>query len=165
MSNQVQVQRIAGEGGVPHTLLDEIKSAAERIKERAFHLFQKRGGDHGQDVGDWLQAERDILGSPESEMEETAAGYHIRVALPGFTAKNVKVTALPAELAVEAEKVDTEEGTEGAGSHAEFRSRIFRRYAFSEPIDVGLVTAGLLQGVLTIEATKAVQPKQLGNAA
>jgi len=32
-----------------------------RIAERAYHLFIKRGGEHGRDVEDWLRAEREML--------------------------------------------------------------------------------------------------------
>ena len=30
------------------------------IARRAFEIFLSRGGDHGHDVDDWLQAERDV---------------------------------------------------------------------------------------------------------
>jgi len=32
----------------------------ERIATRAFELYEARGGEHGQDLADWLQAERQI---------------------------------------------------------------------------------------------------------
>jgi len=32
----------------------------ERIAARAFELYEARGGEHGQDVADWLQAEQEI---------------------------------------------------------------------------------------------------------
>lgn len=33
----------------------------ERIAQRAYDIHQKRGGQHGSDWEDWLQAEREIL--------------------------------------------------------------------------------------------------------
>ena len=30
------------------------------IATRAFEIFEKRGGTHGNDVGDWFQAEREL---------------------------------------------------------------------------------------------------------
>jgi hypothetical protein len=30
------------------------------IARRAYTLFVRRGGEHGHDVGDWLQAEREL---------------------------------------------------------------------------------------------------------
>ena len=32
----------------------------ERITARAFELYEARGGEHGQDRDDWLQAEQQI---------------------------------------------------------------------------------------------------------
>ena len=32
----------------------------ERVAARAFELYEARGGEHGQDIADWLQAERQI---------------------------------------------------------------------------------------------------------
>ena len=33
----------------------------EEIELRAHHIYVERGGAHGQDVNDWLQAERELL--------------------------------------------------------------------------------------------------------
>lgn len=32
-----------------------------RIAERAYELYQHRGGHHGQDLEDWITAEREVL--------------------------------------------------------------------------------------------------------
>ncbi len=32
-----------------------------RIADRAYELYQQRGGHHGQDLEDWLNAERELL--------------------------------------------------------------------------------------------------------
>lgn len=45
---------IAGER-IPHAALHE------EIARRAFELFLARGGAHGYDLGDWFQAEREVL--------------------------------------------------------------------------------------------------------
>jgi hypothetical protein len=36
-----------------------------RIAERAYELWQHRGGHHGQDLEDWLTAEREVLSEEE----------------------------------------------------------------------------------------------------
>jgi hypothetical protein len=36
-------------------------SVDPRIAERAYELYQHRGGHHGQDLEDWLTAEREVL--------------------------------------------------------------------------------------------------------
>ncbi len=36
------------------------RMAQEQIARRAYELFLARGGEHGHDVEDWLQAEREL---------------------------------------------------------------------------------------------------------
>ncbi len=34
----------------------------DRIRERAYERYQKRGGEHGRDTDDWFEAEREVEG-------------------------------------------------------------------------------------------------------
>lgn len=38
----------------------------EQIRQRAHEIFLDRGADHGRDMDDWLQAEREIAAAMES---------------------------------------------------------------------------------------------------
>ena len=38
----------------------------EEIRKRAYELYEQRGGGHGHDVADWLQAESELRLSPPS---------------------------------------------------------------------------------------------------
>ena len=42
------------------------RSVYERIAERAYELYQKRGQYHGSDLDDWLEAERSVLSEHHS---------------------------------------------------------------------------------------------------
>jgi hypothetical protein len=42
------------------TMPDTVPSQ-DRIRDRAYELYESRGREHGQDEQDWLRAERDIL--------------------------------------------------------------------------------------------------------
>ena len=37
-------------------------SRLDRITRRAYEIYERRGGQHGHSVDDWLQAEREIDG-------------------------------------------------------------------------------------------------------
>jgi hypothetical protein len=37
----------------------------DRIAARAYELYQRRGGEHGQEMQDWLEAEREIDGADD----------------------------------------------------------------------------------------------------
>lgn len=41
----------------------QARSVEEKIRFRAYLIFEKRGGEHGRDLDDWLQAEAEILRS------------------------------------------------------------------------------------------------------
>jgi hypothetical protein len=40
-----------------------LPASQESIRERAFHLYQSRGSQPGNDVHDWLHAEHQLLAS------------------------------------------------------------------------------------------------------
>jgi hypothetical protein len=44
------------------TPIAEPQSRMARIAERAYAIYERRGGQGGQDLDDWLQAEREIDG-------------------------------------------------------------------------------------------------------
>lgn len=53
-------------------LPDQIHARARRIAERAYELFEARGGADGCDLDDWLQAEREILAAEQPGLAEVA---------------------------------------------------------------------------------------------
>jgi len=40
--------------------VDESASLEEQIGQRAHELWRQRGGEHGSDLADWFQAEREV---------------------------------------------------------------------------------------------------------
>jgi hypothetical protein len=44
----------------PSTADEQSGITADAIARRAFEFYCARGGGHGQDVDDWLQAEREL---------------------------------------------------------------------------------------------------------
>ena len=38
-----------------------IGDVQPRIAERAYELYQRRGGHHGQDLDDWFRAEQEVM--------------------------------------------------------------------------------------------------------
>ena len=166
MSNQIPVEAYRDESALPPTLCEEMKALADTIQERAFSLFQSRGGGNGSDVDDWLRAERDVIWSPAVELTENDRDFRARIALPGFDEKDLKVTAAPETLIVEAEKTHTHDGRKGGVLLCEFSDkRLFRRLELPTPINVDKVTATLDRGILLVNAPKAAQPKQAKSAA
>ena len=48
---------------VPDTNPPGLAANDDAIARRAYELYERRGGRHGHDVDDWLQAEADIRAS------------------------------------------------------------------------------------------------------
>jgi Protein of unknown function (DUF2934) len=47
-------------------------SPDDRIRERAYELYQQRGEHPGSDVEDWLRAESEILAETEASVDEAS---------------------------------------------------------------------------------------------
>jgi HSP20 family protein len=166
MSNQIQVEAYREESALPPALREEMKTLADTIQERAFSLFESRGGGQGGDVDDWLRAEREVIWSPAVELTENDRDFRARIALPGFDEKDLKVTATPEAVIVKAEETHPHDARKGGVLLCEFSDkRLFRRLELPTPINVDKVTATLDRGILSIHAPKAAQPKRAKSAA
>lgn len=49
------------------SLFDQSEELTKKVRERAYQLFGARGCQHGRDVEDWCQAEREVLGARGKE--------------------------------------------------------------------------------------------------
>jgi len=87
---------------------------------------------------------------------EKDSGFQLRLAVPGFTEKELKVTALPDALVVSAEATHHHEQDDGEVRFCEFSDKqLFRRFNLPQPIDVDKVTAQVEKGILLVTAAKA----------
>jgi HSP20 family protein len=154
--SQVAVQKIDGDQTEAGSLFEEMKSLGERIRQRAYDIFQTRGCGDGAAVDDWLKAERDLIFTPKSDLVEKNGKLELQVTVPGFEPKDVRVTALPDALIVRAESTHKHEKTDENVCFCEFGEKsLFRRFDLPVPIDVNKVTANLDKGVLKLTAAKA----------
>jgi hypothetical protein len=54
----------AGPAGVGNRVegVDQMSAyESERVAKRAYERFEERGGEHGRDMEDWLEAERELM--------------------------------------------------------------------------------------------------------
>jgi HSP20 family molecular chaperone IbpA len=138
----------------------EVEDMLDRIRRRAYELFERRGGAHGGDVDDWLAAEREMVWSPPAVLMEKEGGYQAQIVAPGFDAKEIQVSATPRCIVVKAEVTHTGEKKEGNYHFSEFAERtLFRRIDLPEPIDLDKINATLDKGLLLLTAEKAAKPK------
>ena len=147
---QVAVQKINESRVESSCFAEKLEALAERIRQRAYEIFENRKSD-SEAVDDWLQAERDLIVAPESELIEKYGRYEIRVAAPGFTAGETKVTVFPDAISISAESSHQHEEKDGDVHFCEFgRKELYRRINLPKPINEDKVTAKLEDGILRI---------------
>lgn len=158
----VEVQKVTGNEKATFPLFHEIAKKFDAVRNRAFQLFEGRGCQTGHDFDDWLQAERELMGAPAAELTDKGNAYEAQIALPGFDPKDVEVTATPDEIVVHAASKKEKTSESGQILWSEFFSNeVFRRIPAPAPLNTNNTTAVLEQGILRINAPKAVQPKPM----
>lgn len=157
----VAVQKVKEVETASVPLLDEMRKMLSDVERKAFELFQHRGASLGHALDDWLQAERETLAAPPAELVETRDGFALRMAIPGFSAKQVQVTATPLELIVKAEHPAPEAPIDAKVCWSELpnNGKACRRVPLPAAIDIGKVTATLDDGMLLIKAAKSEAEK------
>ena len=133
-----------------------MKTLSDRIRQRAFEIFEQRGGGDGFAIDDWLNAERDLFRIPESALLERDGKFEARVSIPGFNPDDVLVMVSPHALIVKGSSAHEHDGSRGGVQLSEFDQKtLFRRFDLPEPINVDNVTAKLEKGVLELIAHKS----------
>jgi HSP20 family molecular chaperone IbpA len=138
----IAIQKVREAATLPRQLLEEMESIAGKIRARAYELFLMRGCSPGLDLEDWLQAERQLMWMPDTELIEKDREFQARIDVSGLEPRDISVIALPDSIVLQAEPKSKE-------------AKLFQRVAFSTPIDVDKVTARLDKSVLEVSAPKA----------
>ena len=158
--SQVAVQKCNNPETSSQTLLEKMESVADSIRQRAFSLFEHRSGNGGSELDDWLQAERDVIFTPTSELADNEKEFVATIALPGFDAKDIHISAVPDALIVQAASSHTHRGKNDGVRFSEFSDKqVYRRLDWPEAVDVDKVTAAIDKGILEITAPKAAAGK------
>jgi HSP20 family molecular chaperone IbpA len=157
MSTNIEVKKLTGAEPRIDPVLSAVEVLMNNIRARAYELFSARGFDVGHALDDWLKAEREFAW-PAAEFVEEDRAYQLKIALPGYTAEQVKVTVTPQEIIVSAaaEKEGEEKSKQdGAVQWSEFKSNeVCRRIELPNAIDTNEVKASLQDGMLTVRAGK-----------
>jgi HSP20 family molecular chaperone IbpA len=95
----VKTPRICGEA----ERQDFSQTLQRHVSDRAYHLFESSGCEHGNDHAHWLQAEREIL-QRGFEIRESGSWLSINAHLPDVSADDIQVYLEPTRVIVRAEK-------------------------------------------------------------
>ena|SRR5688572_9510379 len=100
---------------------DEFQKMEDRIMRRAYDIFQGNGSVFGQDLDNWLTAERELIWKPAIELTEKSSHFEVKVAVAGVDPKDLKVEVTTEDLLVKGE-TRTEKKEEGEVHTSEFQS-------------------------------------------
>ena len=152
-----------------HSILDQIDQARRRIERRAYELFRARDGRHGNDVGDWLAAERELSWRAAVELREHEGVFTVLAALPGMEANHVKVDITRDDVAISAQTSHSCTDNKGRVHQCEFASaELFRSVHLPKPVDPAKAKADYHNGLLTLtvaiagEAQAKPRPRPAG---
>jgi HSP20 family molecular chaperone IbpA len=127
---KIEIEHMKLESDAGKRLLAELNDVSERIRRRAYELFEARGAEHGSDLGDWLRAEGEFLIPGSFEVEQTPGIQRFRLSVPGFDRKDFQVCILDSSLVV------TGKTTESAASSKTMR-RLLYRWPLPEGAQIG----------------------------
>lgn len=139
---------------------DQFRKVEERIMRRAYDIFQGNGSVFGQDLDDWLAAERELIWKPAIELSEKNNQFEVKVAVAGVDPKDLRVEVTSEELLVKAETRTEKKEEKGEVHTSEFQSGyLFRSIRFPKKVDPGKVKAEVSNGLLSIVAPIAEEAK------
>jgi HSP20 family molecular chaperone IbpA len=87
---KAQDQRVAVPIITGAALGDLAREVSESVGRRAYQFYQSRGGEHGQDLADWLRAESELTGLKE-QITQSPDEVRIEVPLDGLPDTELQV--------------------------------------------------------------------------
>ena len=146
--------------------LKRMSDLHELIAQRAYQLFAARGFGYGHELGDWLEAEAQLMKAIPLELSETPDTLKIKAFLRGYCTKDIEIHVEPRRLFISGQRERNEEPKQGTIIYAEESSdRVFRSIDLPMHIDPKKVQATRHNGELEIELAKAREGHKLVVAA
>lgn len=161
--SQIAVSAVTSSNEALNRLTQFRKTLHDDICEKAFRLFQQKGCQSSNELEDWVEAEREVLCCPPSELAETSDEIRIRAAVPGLDARTMQVYVLPNSITIEGQMEAPKHANDEKIHFSELtEKKVLRQFDLPTPIDPERVQATLEDGVLRISAKKAaVTPSRI----
>ena len=139
---------------------DELQQMEDRVMRRAYDIFQGKGSAFGNDLDDWLAAERELVWKPAIELKEKDNQFDVQVDVAGVDPKDIKVEVTPNDLLIKGETKTEKKDEKGDVHTSEFKSgSLFRSVHFPKRVDTNKVKAEIKNGLLTVVAPIAEDAK------
>jgi hypothetical protein len=67
MANQRQKSQVAQSSSANDSSRPKSRVSDDIIRNRAYEIYERRGGENGRDWDDWFQAERELIPNREQD--------------------------------------------------------------------------------------------------
>jgi HSP20 family molecular chaperone IbpA len=133
-------------------LIARMNEIHEAIGRRAYELFEARGREHGHDLEDWLDAERELVQFFPVVLTDSRESLIVRSEVPGFTGDEIEVGVEPERVFISGRRETQAPSREGALSKKS--AQVFRAVDLPVRVEPERATAKLKDGVLEITLPK-----------
>jgi HSP20 family molecular chaperone IbpA len=72
-------------------ILDRMTETSALVAQRAYEIYESRGGVHGYDQDDWFRSEQEVLPRRLVEYDVTDSAVRFTAQVPGLNAKDLEV--------------------------------------------------------------------------
>jgi HSP20 family protein len=142
------------------SLLDEMARIHSRVMQRAHDIFRTNGSLLGNDLANWLQAERELVWKPAIEVAEKDNEFRLEIAIAGVDPNLIDIEVTPDEVLVKAQTQHEHKKEKGDIYTCEFApGNLFRNIRLPKKIDPEKVKAEYKNGLLTIKAPVAEEAR------
>lgn len=148
----------------PNGLLEEMRAIHDQIACEAFGLFERRNGNGGNALDDWLQAESKVLEPVPVSIVNEKDHVKVMAEVPGFALNELKVHIDGHELHIcgksetRTEKADKKSGNQEVSISSR---KICCSIALPAAVKPNEGAAALDKGVLTLTLPKSEQDKEI----
>jgi HSP20 family protein len=145
----------------PELIAGRVKSLREKVANRAFEIFRRRGREEDDALGDWYRAEAELFHSAHLDIREAGGVVLVRAEVPGFAAKDLQICVEPRRLIITGKR-QTQDGQETRNViYSEGCSdRIFRVLGLPVQVDANKASATLNNGILELAIPKVTMPSR-----
>jgi HSP20 family protein len=140
----------------PETLRERIHQIHDEIERRAYEIFESSEWSWGHDLEHWFKAEAELLHDARVTVSETDDAVIVQAEVPGFTAKELRVSVEPRRLTISGQhQTSKEEKKKGTTISDETRSSgLLRVVDFPADVDAANTSSTLKNGTLILHLPK-----------
>jgi HSP20 family molecular chaperone IbpA len=132
---------------------DEIEEMRDRIRSRAYEIYQSKAEGCGHELDNWLEAERELIRKPPVELIEGDSALKVLMAVADVDSEEIGIAVSPEYLLVKTGKPNGQGETNGKAQESRFEAGgIFQLVSFSKPVDPKKAKAEFKDGVLHFTA-------------